>query len=192
MEKKKVSFGARVKERVRKTIVTLKHKPHLIPLVMLVITFLYYSLNLTVISNTTAKIQGPNMGLCGFVIMLFSMLSLVCCGNSFPHRKPVNKPMLVLMFVMFAIILAADTLYMNAIWSACSRPDNPITITQDTIYIATAYNEVLPTHRILLMISIVLIVLLPVYSKLIRKINTSIKVEEGSSDIAAIDISSED
>lgn len=192
MEKKKVSLVDRVKERVRKTIVTLKHKPHLIPLVMLVITFLYYSLNLTVISNTTAKIQGPNMGLCGFVIMLLSILSLVTCGNSFPHRKPVNKPMLALMFVMFAIILAADTLYMNAIWAACSRADNPITITQDTIYIATAYNEVLPTHRILLIVSIVLIVLLPVYSKLIRKINTSVKVEEGAEDMAAIDISGED
>lgn len=192
MEKKKVSFGARVKERVRKTIVTLKHKPHLIPLVMLVITFLYYSLNLTVISNTTAKIQGPNMGLCGFIVMLFSMLSLVCCGNSFPHRKPVNKPMLVLMFVMFAIILGADTLYMNAVYAAVSRPENPITVTADTIYIARAYNEVLPVHRILLIISIALIILLPVYSKLIRKINTSIEVEDGAEDIAAIDISGED
>ncbi len=192
METKKMSFGAGVKERIRKTIVTLKHKPHLIPLVMLVITFLYYSLNLTVISDTTAKIQGPNMGLCGFVIMLFSMLSLVCCGNSFPHRKPVNKPMLALMFVMFAVILAADTLYMNAIVAAVNRPESPVVVTADTMYIATACNVVLPTHRILLIISIVLIVLLPVYSKLIRKINTSIEVEEGARDIGAIDISGED
>jgi len=192
MEKKKVSFGARVKERLRKTIVTLKHKPHTIPLVMLVITFLYYSLNLTVISDTTAKIQGPNMGLCGFAVMLFSILSMVCFGNSFPHRKPVNKPMLILMFLMFGIILAADTLYMNAIWAALSRPDNPITVTESTIYIAKAYNSVLPIHRILLLVSIALIVLLPVYSKWIRKINTSIEVEEGSEEIGAIDISGED
>ncbi len=183
---------ARIKERVRKTIVTLKHKPHLIPLIMLVITFLYYALNLTTISDTTAKIQGPNMGLCGFVIMLFSILSMVCFNNAFPHRKPVNKPMLILMFLMFAVILTADTLYMNAIWAAIDRAESPITITQDTIYIARAFNDVLPTHRILLIVSPALIVLLPVYSKWIRKIDTSIEVEAGSEDIGTIDISGED
>lgn len=187
---KKMSFGARVRESVRKFIVTLKHKPHYIPLVMLVITFLYFALNLTRVSDTTAKIQGPHMGLCGFAIMLFSMLSLVCFGNSFPHRKPLNKPMFVLMFVMFGIILFADTTYMNTIMAAVSRPENPIAITESTAYIALAYN-MLSTHRILLIVSIVLILLLPVYSKLIRRINTSIEVEAGE-DMAAIDISGED
>lgn len=187
---KKVSFGARVKESLRKFIVTLKHKPHYIPLVMLVITFLYFSLNLTHVSDTTAKIQGPNMGLCGFVVMLFSILSLVCFGNAFPHRKPVNKPMLVLMFVLFGIVLFADTVHMNTILAAITRADNPIVITESTAYIALAYN-MLATHRILLGISILLILLLPVYSRLIRKINTSIEVDSGE-DIAAIDISGED
>lgn len=187
---KKVSFGARVRESVRKFIVTLKHKPHYIPLVMLVITFLYFSLNLTKISDTTAKIQGPHMGLCGFAIMLFSILSLVCFGNAFPHRKPVNKPMFVLMFVLFAIIFLADTTYMNTVLAAITRAENPIAVTESTVYIALAYN-MLSTHRVLLGVSILLIVLLPVYSKLIRRINTSIEVDSGE-DIAAIDISGED
>lgn len=187
---KKVSFGARVKESVRKFIVTLKHKPHYIPLVMLVITFLYFSLNLTHVSDTTAKIQGPNMGLCGFAVMLFSILSLVCFGNAFPHRKPVNKPMLALMFILFGIILLADTVYMNTILTAVTRSENPIAITESTAYIALAYN-MLSTHRVLLGISVLLIVLLPVYSKLIRKIKTSIEVDEVE-DMAVIDISGED
>lgn len=187
---KKVSFGARVKESIRKFIVTLKHKPHYIPLVMLVITFLYFSLNLTHISDTTAKIQGAHMGLCGFATMLFSILSLVCFGNAFPHRKPVNKPMFVLMFVLFGIILFADTMYMNTVLTAITRADNPIAVTESTAYIALAYN-MLSTHRILLGISILLIILLPVYSKLIRKIKTNIEVDEVQ-DMAAIDISGED
>ena len=189
MEKKKLSFGARLKESIRKTIVTLKHKPHMIPMVMLVITFLYYSLHLTTISNTTAKIQGPNMGLCGFAIMLLSILSLVCFGNAFPHRKPVNKPMLVLMFVMIAIIFVADITYTNAIVAAVFRPENPIVVTQSTAYIAYA-QYYLQVHMILLGISVALIVLLPVYSRLIRKIRTSIEVEETGS-MEAIDISGE-
>ena len=187
---KKMSFGAKVKESVRKFIVNLKHRPQNIPLVMLVITFLYFALNLTHISDTTAKINGANMGLCGFAIMLFSILSLVCFGNSFPKRKPINKPMYILMFLMFGVILWADTTYMNTAYAAVTRPDNPIAITENTRYIALAINN-LQTHRVLLIISIVLILLLPIYSKLIRKINTSIEVEAGE-EIEEIDISGED
>lgn len=189
MEKKKVSFGARLKESLRKMIVTLKQKPHMIPMAMLVVTFLYYSLHLTTISNTTAKIQGPNMGLCGFAIMLFSILSLVCFGNAFPHRKPVNKPMLILMFVMLAIIFTADIAYINAITTAVFREENPIVVTQSTAYIAYA-QYYLQVHMILLGISVALIVLLPVYSKLIRKIRTSIEVED-TANMEVIDISGE-
>lgn len=190
MEKKKLSLGARIKESIRKFIVSMKHRPHNIPLVMLVVTFLYYSLNLTTVSDTTAKIQGPNMGLCGFVVMLFSMLSMVCFNNAFPRRKPVNKPMLILMFAMFAAILGCDMLYRNAIYTAVSRPVNPITITESTRYIAQAYNN-LQVHMILMCISIALIVLLPVYSKLIRKINTSIEVAEGEQ-MGELDIAGEE
>lgn len=188
---KKMSFGAKVKESIRKFIVSLKHRPQNIPLVMLVITFLYFALNMTHISDTTAKINGPNMGLCGFAVMLFSILSMVCFGNSFPRRKPVNKPMFILMFVMFGIILFADYTYLMAAYTAVTRAENPIAITASTIYIAEVINRVLPTHMKLLGISILLIILLPVYSKLIRKINTSIEVEVGE-EIEAIDISGED
>lgn len=187
---KKMSFGARLKEGFRKFIVGLKHRPQNIPLVVLVVTFLYFALNLSKLSNTTAKLQGPNMGLCAFVIMLFSMLSLVCFGNSFPRRKPVNKPMFILMFVMFAAIIAADSFYLKAIYDKTMGPAATIQVTESTKYIAGAY-QTLSTHIVLLGVSILLIVLLPVYSKLIRKIKTSIEVETGG-EMAAIDISSED
>ncbi len=187
---KKMSFGARMKESVRKFIVNLKHRPQNIPLVMLVVTFLYFAMNLTHISDTTAKINGANMGLCGFAVMLLSILSLVCFGNSFPKRKPVNKPMFILMFLMFGVILWADTTYMGTVYAAITRPENPIAITENTRYIALAYNN-LSVHRVLLIISIALILLLPVYSKLIRKINTSIEVAAGE-EMAEIDISGED
>ncbi len=186
----KMSFGARVKESVRKGIVALKHRPHNIPLVMLLVTFLYFALHLTAISDTTAKINGPGMGLCGFAIMLFSLLSMVCFGNAFPRRKPVNKPMLILMFAMFGVILFADFTYRNAIYAALTQGESPIVLTKETAYIAEAYND-LGTHMVLLVIAIALIVLLPVYAKLIRKIKTSIEVEENE-EMAAIDISGED
>ena len=103
------------KEWLRKKVVAIKRSPQRIALFAYILTFLYYSLNLTSISNTTAKIQGNGMGLCGFVTMLFSILSIVCFLNAFPHRKKVNKAMLTLLFVMSGVVIFADYKYRSLI-----------------------------------------------------------------------------
>ncbi|MGM9548337.1 MAG: hypothetical protein ACI3V5_00620 [Faecousia sp.] len=177
-EKKKSSGG--VKEFFRKKIVVLKRNPQMIPMLMLLATFLVYSFNLTAMSNTTAKIQGSGMGLCQFCIMLFSLLSMVCMLNAFPQRKKANIPMVVLMFVMFGIILYCDVHYMNAITAALYRAESPIKLDSTTAYIADAYN-MLNTLMVMLGVTAVLVLLLPVYRKLLRKINTSVEVEDNGS-----------
>ena len=184
MAKMKKTGG--VKEAARKFVVSLKRNPSMIPLVMLFIAFLYYSLNLTNMSDTTAKIQGMGMGLSQFCIMLFSLLSLVCMLNAFPRRKKPNIPMIVIMFLMFAVIIYCDMHYTNAVMAALSRPENPIVLSKETQYIADAFN-MLNTHMVLMGISAALVVLLPVYSKLLRKINTSVEVE-GNDSMAAIEL----
>ena len=182
-------FAAGLKEAWRKFLVSIKRRPQMIPLTVLVIAFLVYSLNLMHVSDTTAKIQGSGMGLAGFVTMLFSILSLVCFMNAFPYRKKVNVPMLILMFVMLGVVIFADVYYLRCIAAAVSRPDNPIAITASTFYIAYA-QYYLRVHIGILCAGIALIVLLPVYSKLIRKIKTSVEVvDNGAMD--AIDISGE-
>ena len=173
----------------RKFLVALKRKPQNIALTELVITFLFYALNLMYISDTTAKIQGSGMGLCGFCVMLFSMLSFMCFINAFPYRKKPNVPMIILMFIMFAIIIGADVLYIRQIYAAVYRAENPIIVTVSTIYIAYA-EWYLRIHIYMMVITIALILLLPVYSKLIRRIKTSIEVEDNG-EMAAIDLSSE-
>ena len=185
MEKQKKNPGG-IKESIRKSIVSLKRNPSVIPLVMLFIAFLYYSLNLTNMSDTTAKIQGMGMGLSQFCIMLFSLLSLVCMLNAFPRRKKPNVLMIVVMFVMFAIIVYCDMHYTGAVMAALNRPENPIVLSKETMYIADAYN-MLNTHVIMMVVSAVLVVLLPVYSKLLRKINTSVEIE-GNDSMAAIEL----
>ena len=177
-------------EFLRRFFVALKRQPSIIALVVLLIAFFYYSLNLTHISDTTAKIQGPGMGLCGFATMLFSMLSLVCFLNAFPKRKKPVLAMVIVMFVMFAIIIYCDYHYADLIFIARTRPENPITIDASTIYIAQA-NNVVWNHIILEFIGIALVILLPVYTKLLRKINTSITVEDNGK-MDTIDISGED
>ena len=166
-----------IKEFFRKKIVSLKRNPSIIPLVMLFISFLFYSFNLTDVSNTTAKVQGIGMGLSQFCIMLFSLLSLVCMLNAFPRRKKPNIPMIVLMFLMFGIIIYCDIHYCNGIWAALHRAESPIELNKNTAYIAAAYN-MLNTHMVMIGVSAALVALLPVYSKLLKKINTSVDVED--------------
>ena len=185
-----MKFVAGLKESFRKLLVSLKRRPHIIPLLVFVLAFLVYSLNLMNISDTTAKIQGKGMGLCGFATMLFSLLSLLCFLNAFPHRKKVNVPMLVLAFLMIGVILFCDTYYLSAITKALTRADNPIQIGKNTLYIAKA-NNMLVNHRIILIVGAALTALLPVYAKLLRKINTSVKVEDNGK-LDAIDISGEE
>lgn len=169
-----------IKEYIRKKIVYLKRNPSVIPFLMLFASFLLYSFNLTDMSDTTAKIQGTGMGLSQFCIMLFSLLSLVCMLNAFPRRKKANIPMLVIMFIMFAIIIYCDIHYRSGIMAALNRPESPIKLDKTTVYIAEAYN-MLGIHMILMGISAALVVLLPVYSKLLRKINTSVEIEDNGS-----------
>lgn len=179
-----------MKEFFRKRIVSLKRRPSVIPLLVFAIAFLYYSLNLTHISDTTAKIQGPGMGLCGFVTMLFSMLSLMCFLNAFPRRKKPVIPMLVLSCLMFALILFCDWYYSSLIADALTRADNPIVIDNSTKYIAQAYN-VLQDHIAIMAAGVALTALMPVYAKLLRRIKTSIVVEDNGK-LDEIDISGED
>ena len=176
-----------IKEAIRKGIVNLKRKPQTIPMVMLLVSFVVYSFNLTNMSNTTAKIQGAGMGLCQFCIMLFSLLSFVCMLNAFPTRKKPVVPMVVLMFVMFGVIVYCDIHYCNAIMAALTRAESPIVLDVNTVYIANAYN-MLQTFMILMGVTAVLVLTLPLYSKLIRKINTSVDVEDNG-DMAKIEIS---
>lgn len=183
-------FGAWLKERVRKILVALKKNPQFVPLLALCASFLEYSLNLTEISNTTAKIQGLNMGLAAFVTMLFMMLSFVCMLNAFPKRQKPKTPMIILMMVLYGAVIWADIHYMTKISWALYREENPIPLTESTMYIYDAYNTIL-IHVILVGVTIVCVLLEPVFAKLFKKINTSIDVE-GSGDIQNIDISDED
>ena len=168
-----------VKEAVRKALVSLKRKPQMIPLAVLALAFLIYSLNLTHVSDTTAKLQLSGMGLSGFCTMLFSLLSFVCFLNAYPHRKKTNIPMLVLMFVMLGILIVCDTYYAARITEAITRADHPIVVDANTQYIPQAY-QMLMIHRATVAVGAVLTLLVPVLRKLLRRIDTSLPVEEST------------
>ena len=166
-------------------MVSLKRNPQNIALVGLAFAFIYYSFNLTKISDTTAKIQGPNMGLCGFVTMLFSILSFVCFLNAFPKRQKPRIAMIVIMYLMLAAIVVCDIVYRGRIIAAMGR-DDFASVLETADYIPKALN-VVTVHIVLVCIVGVLVALLPVYSRLLRKIKTSVDLEY-SGNLGNIDI----
>ena len=180
-----------VKEICRKFIVTLKRRPQLIPLVVYIVAFIIYSFNLTAISDTTALLQGKNMGLSVFAVMLFSMLSILCFMNAFPYRKKKNVPMMIIMFVMIAIMIFCDVFYLRGITTILSTEAGAsIDLTNEKNYCITYAQYYIQQHIIVLAVGVVLTLLLPVYSKLIRKINTNVVVE-GNGEMGAIDIAND-
>lgn len=172
------------KERVRKFLVSLKRSPQNIAMVALAVAFLVYSLNLTAISNTTARINSPNMGQCEFAAMLFSILAFVCFLRAFPKRQKVNKIMLILLVLMLIGLVGVDCVYLLRVAPALAE------VNTETAYIAVANNTII-AHIISIGVCLVLLATLPVYGKLLKKINTSIDVE-GNGKMAALDISDED
>ena len=191
-----MKFLRAVKEFFRKRMVALKRKPQMIPMVVLAVTFLIYSLNLRIVSDTIARINIAGMGLAGFATMLLSILSFVCFLNAFPHRKPVNVPMLVLFFLMQGIVGFCNKFYSSKINYMIN-----LTIVNDgrdkakdmlvkNPFILKAL-KMLNVHFIFIVITVALVALLPLYSKLLRKIKTSIDVA-GNDQMGAIEISNEE
>lgn len=175
----------KIKNSIRKFIVGLKRSPSNIPMVVLIISFVYYSFNMSNMSDTTALVYGPHMGLCQFAILLLSTLSIVCMLNAFPKRKKANVPMVILLFVMFAVKIVSAVHYRNCIFNATHRENSPIDIVANP-FVAES-DKMLAGYIVLVAITAALVALMPLYSKLLKKINTSVEIE-GNGDMEAIEL----
>ena len=178
-----------MKEMIRKFLVSLKKNPQVIPLLAHTVAFCVFSLNLTVISNTTAKVYGAHMGFCSFVAMLLSILVYVCLFSAYPKRKKPNWIMIAMILVMYGIIIFADNFYANRILAATNRAESPID-PNTYPYIRDAYS-IMFNHMTSVIVSAVLIVTEPIYAKLLKKINTSVEVEDNGN-LGAIELSDEE
>ena len=110
--------------------------------------------------------------------------------NAFPHRKKVNIPMLALMIIMTCLLIYCDIYYGNRITIAITREENRIDPTGRNIFVAQTLS-MLNVHKIILIVGMALVALLPVYTPMLKKINTNVNIE-GNNNMTAIDISGED
>ena len=176
-EKTSESLGARFKEWLRKFTVKLKRQTHMIPLVVILITSLVY---LCCTATYAQVIEGnsgiPSLGIAMFVNTLLSILVLAVFLNAFPKRKKPNIVYIVAVFVVLAVILGMDLLYLiNAKNFVRTHGGNFILNTYPEI--KRAYS-LLYVHMAFVGVSIVVFALLPVYKKAINKINTRKVLEE--------------
>ena len=182
--------GAAVKEWFRKKVVALKVKPQIIPLVVLLITSVIFMLALHNIgiaiyaSFSAATTQAT--GICVFITTLLSLLVLVGFLNAFPKRKKPNIFFIVLVFGMIGAMLACDIVYYVQMGKYIDEVKDVAASIADNIRPAQPYVMV---HIIMLGVSAVIFALLPVYSRLIKKINTSVKLESATENMSGkIDI----
>lgn len=173
-----IKFWTAVKEFLRKTMVTLKRRPHLIALIMSMVSFVVYSFKLTDVSNTTAYLGQDFMGLCQFAVMLFSALSLVCLLGAFPRRQRPKVLMIVLYFAMCAVIIFCDVVYYTRIQDQIGGVNPPVTLKPDGSqdYVLRA-ESLMITHIVLVGISVLLTATVKLYGKLFQLVNTNVELE---------------
>ena len=177
---KATKIKAGIKEWFRKLVVKLKRKTQTIPLVVILITSLVYLCSTAIYAQVIEKNSGiSNLGIAMFVNTLLSILVLAVFLNAFPKRKKPNIVFVVAVFVVLAIILGMDLLYLLSTKSFINAKDPFI---QDIIYkeqpaIKRSYT-MLYVHMAFVGFSILVFALLPLYKKGINKINTKKAVEE--------------
>jgi glucan phosphoethanolaminetransferase (alkaline phosphatase superfamily) len=165
------------KEWFRKKMVTLKRKPNHIPLTMLIISCLIFNLNLTSFSNTIAQINEPGMGLTFFIVVLCSYLSIISFILAFPNRKKPKIVSIVLVCFMLLLSIAGQLLFHYFIIYGTEIKPNPVVITEAKNYINVA-KRIAIIHVISCSITFLLIITMPLYRKLLQKINTTVTIAE--------------
>ena len=174
---KKRDIGASIKEWIRKKVVALKRNTNVIPLLMFLITSLVYLLSLGSFSQTGLKVYGggDSLGFPVFVNCLLSILIVVLHLNAFPKRsKKVNLPNYILVYVFAAAMLAMDILYYIKVCAVVAKDSKVLATAAAVVQTSAAISIV---HVVLLGVSVLALATLPLYSKLIMKINTSKEVE---------------
>lgn len=175
------SLGKRLllglKERCRKFIVSLKRKPQMIALAIILIASLLYLCFLGTFSQVVDVNKGIDYsGICIFANTLISILILPLFLNAFPKRRKPRIVYIVAVFVLLAVLIALDiVLYVNINQFFDSVPGGKL-IKREPLY-QKAFAEII-VHMVFVGLSVLAFAFLPLYKKGINKINTRKNLEE--------------
>ncbi|MCD8040859.1 MAG: hypothetical protein LUF82_05105 [Clostridia bacterium] len=180
------------KEWLRKQTVNLKRKPQNIPFVFYLVACVVYLVALTNFSKCVTQNYGNDQtwsALCVFGCTLFSLLAIVAYMRIFPKHKKASIPMMVVTYVFTAMLIFFDIVFYNEITGL--RAINDVSklpyASADTASLAIAI-----VHIVLLAIGAVLLATLPLWRKLLMKINTRKEVESAAGNVGEIDLQDAD
>lgn len=180
-----VKLWAGIKEWFRKFIVKLKRKTQIIPLFFTFITSFVFLCMIGTFSQMIEVNTGvTSVGICMFVTTLASILILPLFLNAFPKNKKPVIPFIVAVFVVFALIIAMDVIFLVNMQNFLSKND----LTTMPFYEESRTSLI--AHLVLVSICVVVFALLPLYKKGINMINTK-KVVESNDFSDEIDTSAE-
>lgn len=184
--KKSGKFVAGVKEWFRKLIVKLKRKTQLIPLVLTLITSFVFLCMIGTFSQLIQVNRGiSSVGICMFVTTLASILILPLFLNAFPKNKKPVIAFIVAVFVVYALVIAMDVIFLVNMQKFLSENEG---VTEIAFYDESQTSLIV--HLVLVGICVVAFAFLPLYKKAINKINTK-KVVSSNDFSDEIDTSAE-
>ncbi len=177
----------------RKIIIKLKYHPNVLPMLVMIIGFVVFSLNLTNVSETTLAIGKKHMGLFCFVSYLLSILSMVCLLNSFPRREKVKIPFIVLTVIMMTVIIVTNVLYLGRIaefYKDVADPSKKLNPNAERLAQIASANVTFIVNIIFEGVALLLLAALPLIKKALGKVNTRVQISENEN-ISSIDISND-
>jgi hypothetical protein len=109
--------------------------------------------------------------------------------NAFPKRRKPVWAMVALILLLFAVIIAVDVIYLVKLVNGVTTDQDAIKITMKNYFIVEAQYALI-AHIVMIALTTLTVIFEPVIAKLLRRINTSIDVDDNGM-IDAIDISEE-
>ena len=164
-----------MKDYFRKQTVNLKRMPQRIPLLLLCISCMVYTFNLTAHSNASMYVNSRIVALYVFIITLASMLAVISHINAYSGGKK-HAAMLIVTVALVILQLALDGLYLKDMFYETMFRANPVPVTRD---IADSMNRTM-MHMGFLVVSLLAIAFQPLYHRALLKIDTSTEDIEDS------------
>jgi len=162
-----------MKPTIRKLMISLKRRPQNIPLTLLILCCFLYTFNLSAHSNASMYVSSRIIALYVFIITLSSILVIFSFINAYSGKKR-KWFMQAIVYVLIVAQLVIDFAYYQIMSYEVFLRNNPVPITAD---IAKSMNVTM-FHIIALGLTLLVIISLPFYHKLLLKIDTFVVDDE--------------
>ncbi|MDR0426729.1 MAG: hypothetical protein LBH24_06150 [Clostridiales bacterium] len=161
-----------MKEYFRKRLVHLKRRPQTIPLVLIVLSCIVFTFQLSAHSDSVMRFNSTAIALFLFITTLSSFMAVISYLGFRKFNKSAIAP-LVITVALLLLQIVLQVYYLSIVNTETTAIEVPIDVTPD---IVKSVNWTY-AHLVFLSVALLSIALLPLYQKLLQKINTAPKTQ---------------